>query len=995
MEVANDIKYIRYIQYYLLPRLYHFVVVVLAAMPGFFALNNVAAKAQSNQNADILQETDAKSSGVTQPVQSSRDGTTGSWAKYSEFSAVQPQPTSGDEPSSQLSESDRANSHSQGANHLPEKNSSPAFVVIPKIAAPESSGNLEFAVTKPADKATELQVKTQPDAQVAETSVASGQPEVKKSELQVKTQPLEVSKPIPNNGQPTERSPFSARDLQLTDKKDIKPHRERVGAIPPWSPQSQHKQEAFNQNKGKIAQAQPTETPETPSRPSQTQEAPAQSEPTQTPELQLQPAPSQTPEPQLQPAPTETPETPSRPSQTQEAPAQEAPAQPAPTETPETPSRPSQTQEAPAQPAPTETPEAPSRPSQTQEAPAQPAPSQTPEPQLQPAPAQETPSEATQEPEPRVLVAEVLVTGVEGELQNLIYQTIRTQPGRTATRSQLQEDVNAIYATGYFAQVNVEPADTALGVRVSFVVQPNPVLRQVSVSPVPEGAAKQALPQQVIDEAFKAQYGQVLNLRNLQEGIKRINQWYKDNGYDLAQVIETPQINADGNVTLLVAEGVVEDVEVRFLSKEREATDSQGRPIRGRTRNFIITRELELKRGDVFNRNTAQRDLRRVYGLGIFEDVQLSFSPGKDPRQVVVVVNAIEKNTGSIAAGAGISSASGLFGTLSYQQQNLGGNNQKLGGELQVGQRELLFDVNFTDPWIAGDPYRTSYTVNAFRRRTISLIFDGGEREVDLPGGDRPRVLRLGGGVNFTRPLSRNPLATSEWVASLGLQYQRVSIRDRNGDISPKDELGNRLSFSESGKDDLTTVQFGVSRDRRNNPLQTTSGSLLRLGVEQSIPIGSGNIFLSRLRGSYSHYIPVNFTRFNKGPQALAFNIQGGTALGDLPPYEAFSLGGSNSVRGYQEGDVGAGRSFIQATAEYRFPIFSIVGGALFVDIGTDLGTGRNVPGDPAGVRGKPGSGLGFGLGVRVQSPLGPIRVDYGFNEQGEGRLHFGIGERF
>jgi len=72
---------------------------------------------------------------------------------------------------------------------------------------------------------------------------------------------------------------------------------------------------------------------------------------------------------------------------------------------------------------------------------------------------------------------------------------------------------------------------------------------------------------------------------------------------------------------------------------------------------------------------------------------------------------------------AGISSASGLFGTVSYQQQNLGGNNQNLGAELQIGEQELLFDVRFTDPWIAGETYRTSYTVNAFRRRSISLIF--------------------------------------------------------------------------------------------------------------------------------------------------------------------------------------------------------------------------------------------------------------------------------
>jgi len=87
-------------------------------------------------------------------------------------------------------------------------------------------------------------------------------------------------------------------------------------------------------------------------------------------------------------------------------------------------------------------------------------------------------------------------------------------------------------------------------------------------------------------------------------------------------------------------------------------------------------RELELKPGRVFNRNTVQKDLQRVYGLGLFEDVQVSLNPGQDPRKVIVVVNVDERNSGSVAAGAGISSASGLFGTVSYQQQNLGGNKK-------------------------------------------------------------------------------------------------------------------------------------------------------------------------------------------------------------------------------------------------------------------------------------------------------------------------------
>lgn len=621
-----------------------------------------------------------------------------------------------------------------------------------------------------------------------------------------------------------------------------------------------------------------------------------------------------------------------------------------------------------------------------------------------PAPGNTQPETAPAASEPRVLVSEVVVTTEQGQLseglQNEVYRAIQTQPGRITTRSQLQEDINAVFATGFFSNVRAQPEDTPLGVRVSFVVQPNPVLRDVNIEANAGTGVESVLSAKAVDDIFREQYGSILNLRRLQEDIKRLNQVYQDQGYVLAQVVDT-QVAENGNVTLQVAEGVVEDIQVNFRNNEGEETNDEGEPIEGRTRPFIITRELELKPGQVFNRNTVQRDLQRVYGLGLFEDVNVSLNPGQDPRKVTVVVNVDERNSGSIAAGAGFSSASGLFGTVSYQQQNLGGNNQKLGAEVQIGQRERLFDISFTDPWIAGDPYRTSYTVNAFQRRSISLIFSGNDDDddIELVGtNDRPRVRRLGGAVNFTRPLGRNPLRKSEWTASAGVEYQRVSIRDDDGDIRPRGELDGEeidLSFSGDGTDDLFTFQLGAVRDRRDNPLRPTSGSLLRFGVEQSVPIGKGSILLNRLRGSYSQYIPVNFTNFNNGPETLAFNLQAGTILGDLPPYEAFSLGGSNSVRGFDEGNLGSGRSFVQASAEYRFPILSAVGGALFVDAATDLGTGDNVPGNPAGLLDKPGSGLGYGVGIRVQSPLGPLRIDYGFNTEGDSRINFGIGERF
>ena len=636
---------------------------------------------------------------------------------------------------------------------------------------------------------------------------------------------------------------------------------------------------------------------------------------------------------------------------------------------------------------------------ETPTSPSQPLPSFQPATPETPAPNEsEQPAPGT---EARVLVSEVVVSGTTPELEKLVYNTISTKPGRTSTRSQLQEDVNAIYATGYFSNVKVSPADTPLGVRVTFEVQSNPVLKSVVIETVPETDKARVLPADVINTTFSEQYGKTLNLRDLQEGIKKVNEWYANNGYDLAQVVGAPKVAEDGTVTLVIAEGIVQNIQVRFFNAEDE-------PATGRTREFIVTREMQLKPGDVFNRNRAQKDLQRIYGLGLFEDARLSFNPGTDPREVIVNVDVVEGNTGSVAAGGGASSTSGLFATLSYQEKNLGGNAQTFGTELQVGQRDLLFDVNFTDPWIAGDPYRTSYSVNGFRRRTVTLVYDGNETSIrTLDNLDSPRVVRTGAGVTFFRPLAPDVFTAPDWRLSAGFAYQHVEITDGNGDIAPLSSPLNgygsqNLAFSPSGVDDLWLFSIGASQDTRNSPLQPTSGSVIRFGMEQTAPIGSGSILFNRLRGSYSYFLPVNWldlTSFgfveSTQPQALAFNLQAGTILGDLPPYEAFILGGSNSVRGYAEGDIGSGRSYVQATAEYRFPIISSVGGALFFDYGSTLGSDDAVPGIPSIIRGLPGQGYGYGIGVRIQSPVGPIRIDYGLNEQGGSRINFGIGEKF
>lgn len=177
------------------------------------------------------------------------------------------------------------------------------------------------------------------------------------------------------------------------------------------------------------------------------------------------------------------------------------------------------------------------------------------------------PSTSTNTKQEQVLVSEVVIRGVEGELQKEISKIIQVQAAKNTTRFQLQQDINAIFATDYLKNVQVIPEDTPVGVRVTFVVEPNPVLRKVKVK------GSSVLSQKVINQSFSQQYGKILNLQEFQAGVKRLNQWYQDNGYVLAQAIDSPNITSDGTVTLEVAEGVVEDIQVQFVNEEGEEKD--------------------------------------------------------------------------------------------------------------------------------------------------------------------------------------------------------------------------------------------------------------------------------------------------------------------------------------------------------------------------------------------------------------------------------------
>ena len=473
---------------------------------------------------------------------------------------------------------------------------------------------------------------------------------------------------------------------------------------------------------------------------------------------------------------------------------------------------------------------------------------------------------------------------------------------------------------------------------------------------------------------------------------------------------ELPPIDGE-TIAPAAEEATIADIQVRFVDQDGQLTE-------GTTRPFIITREFDLQPGEVYSQELAQQGLERVTGLSIVRQATLELEPAETVGQVVLVVNVMERDRFFVVPELTLApptalqgparpvtvlplsnQAGGFSGAARFGLRNIGGNNQTLSLGVEAGENTFGFDLDFRDPWIAGNSSRTGYAVNVFNQRGVEPEFDGGDREVDLPNGEDPWVHRLGGGVEFFRPIAPG------FVAALGLSYQRVSVRDEafTSDIDSEDEFGNELTFSENGQDDLLTLNFSAVRDRRNDRLYPTQGDRLRFGIDQSIPIGEGNILFNRLAASYTQFIPFPLFSFTEGPRTLVLNIQGGTFIGDLPPYEAFSLGGAGSVRGYGGGEIGTGRSFLQGTAEYRFPMFGFnafdeeidVGGTLFVDYATDLGTGDDVPGEPAEVRDKPGDGLGYGVGLRARTPFGAVRLEFGLPDQGDSEVIFNIGDRF
>ncbi|XP_022754264.1 outer envelope protein 80, chloroplastic-like isoform X3 [Durio zibethinus] len=355
-----------------------------------------------------------------------------------------------------------------------------------------------------------------------------------------------------------------------------------------------------------------------------------------------------------------------------------------------------------------------------------------------------------------------------------------------------------------------------------------------------------------------------------------------------------------------------------------------------------------------------------------------AFRDGHDAGKVDLIMNVVERPSGGFSAGGGISSGitsgplSGLIGSFAYSHRNLFGRNQKLNISLERGQIDSIFRINYTDPWIEGDDKRTSRTIIVQNSRTPGTLVHGNQHD-----NSSLSIGRVTAGVEFSRPIR------PKWSGTAGLIFQHAGARDEKGNPIIKDFYGSPLTASGKPYDDMLLAKF--------ESVYTGSGdqgsSMFAFNMEQGLPVMPEWLFFNRVNARARKGVEI-------GPTRLLLSLSGGHVVGNFSPHEAFAIGGTNSVRGYEEGAVGSGRSYVVGSSEVSFPLLGPLGGVIFADYGHDLWSGPNVPGDPAGARYKPGSGYGYGFGIRVDSPLGPLRLEYAFNDRQAKRFHFGVGHR-
>jgi len=347
--------------------------------------------------------------------------------------------------------------------------------------------------------------------------------------------------------------------------------------------------------------------------------------------------------------------------------------------------------------------------------------------------------------------------------------------------------------------------------------------------------------------------------------------------------------------------------------------------------------------------------------------------PGEqDPNNVIIEIDVLEHKTGTITLGAGYSKSDGLMGIVEFGEDNLRGTGDKFKVHWEIGGKKKYknYQISYLKPWI--DSKGTSLGFSFFNREDEYTDYNEDGSEV----AEYNKKSR-GFNISFGRQTGEY---TRDDDDSSGFRYDKNAGKGTNWDNGSYNFASDNYVKNNFGR--INSVTWQKVYDSRDNIYEPTRGRRISYTTQWA---GHG------LGGDFDFYKFTAEARMYKklgAKNVLAFRARGGFIQGDAPYSQLFTLGGADSLRGYED-DQFRGKYMYNATLEFRFPIVKKVSGVLFTDIG-DAWDAPNV----TWYNSKKTFNYGVGAGVRITTPIGPVKLDYGVGKH-KNKFHFSFGTQF
>lgn len=434
-------------------------------------------------------------------------------------------------------------------------------------------------------------------------------------------------------------------------------------------------------------------------------------------------------------------------------------------------------------------------------------------------------------------------------------------------------------------------------------------------------------------ENFDIQPGQILNVDSLHVAIdKATERLFTNTGH----FFYPTDLSMDEQGTVYIQLRAVRVGGIKIVGNDK-------------TRDYVIEREIRTEIGEPLNVRSINDDVRRIFHLRHFDDVEADLVEHQDNAlQVDVVFNVLERKTGVAGFGAGYSSVDKFVGYLELADENLFGRGQFGAVRWEFGSTKTSYDLSFYEPNVAGT--RTSAGFGLYNR-TQKLV---GEKE------KFEEQHSIGGNVTVGKRF------TDFLQGSVRLKVENV--KNIHADAAQSEEHQVR------------SIRLSLNGDTTDRPFYPTMG--MRYGVSSELAGNflGGTTQYTKYEADWSTYLKVG-----SNDQVVAFRLMGGISPEVLPSQESFRVGGPDSVRAYNYGAM-RGDKMLIGNAEYRFKITDTVQGAVFADAGNAWAATDAVRLEDLKAA--------VGVGVRFETPLGMMRLDYGYGENG-GRAFFSIGPSF